>query len=84
MLNKKPIIRTHQLRSGCVIPVGWFFESILLILLVCAVRDLSSSVARIAEAMERLEKKRPSISKATRISRLPLNPRAKGVNDNEV
>ena len=57
MLNKKPIIRTHQLRSGCVIPVGWFFESILLILLVCAVRDLSSNVARIAEAMERLEKK---------------------------
>ena len=57
MLNKKPIIRTHQLRSGCVIPVGWFFESILLILLVCAVRDLSSNMARIAEAMERLEKK---------------------------
>lgn len=57
MLNKKPIVRTHQLRSGCVIPVGWLFESILLILLVCAVRDLSSNVARIAEAMERLEKK---------------------------
>ena len=57
MLNKKPIIRTNQLRQGCVIPVGWVLESILLILLVCAVRDLSSNVARIAKAMERLEKR---------------------------
>ncbi|MBQ6009086.1 MAG: hypothetical protein IJJ84_00580 [Kiritimatiellae bacterium] len=57
MLNKKPIIRTNQLRPGCVIPVGWVFESILLILLVCAVRDLSSNVARIAEVMDRLEKR---------------------------
>ena len=56
MLNKKPIIRTNQLRPGCVIPVGWVFESILLILLVCAIRDLSSNVARIAKAMEQLEK----------------------------
>ena len=55
MLDKKPIIRTNQWRPGCVIPVGWVFESILLILLVSAVRDLSSNVARIAEAMERLE-----------------------------
>ena len=57
MLDKKPIIRTNQWRPGCVIPVGWVFESILLILLVSAVRDLSSNVARIAEAMERLEKR---------------------------
>ena len=57
MLNEKPIIRTNQLRPGCVIPVGWVLESILLILLVSAVRDLSSNVARIAEAMERLEKR---------------------------
>ena len=57
MLNKKPIIRTNQLHLGCVIPVGWVFESILLILLVCAVRDLSSNVARIAEVMDRLEKR---------------------------
>ena len=57
MPNEKPIIRTNQLRQGCVIPVGWVLESILLILLVCAVRDLSSNVARIAKAMERLEKR---------------------------
>ena len=57
MPNEKPIIRTNQLRQGCVIPVVWVLESILLILLVCAVRDLSSNVARIAEAMERLEKR---------------------------
>ena len=56
MLNKKPIIRTNQLRPGCVIPVGWVLESILLILLVCAVRDLSLNVARIAKALEQLEK----------------------------
>ena len=57
MLNKKPIIQANNWRPGCVIPVGWVFESILLILLVCAVRDLSSNLARIAEAMERLEKR---------------------------
>ena len=57
MPNEKPIIRTNQLRQGCVIPVGWVLESILLILLVCVVRDLSSNVARIAKAMERLEKR---------------------------
>ena len=57
MPNEKPIIRTNQLRQGCVIPVGWVLESILLILLVCGVRDLSSNVARIAKAMERLEKR---------------------------
>ena len=57
MLNKKPIIRTNQSHPGCVIPVGWVFESILLILLVYAVRDLSSNVARIAEVMDRLEKR---------------------------
>ena len=57
MLNEKPIIRTNQLRPGCVIPVGWVLESILLILLVYAVRDLSSNVARIAEVMDRLEKR---------------------------
>ena len=57
MLNKKPIIRTNQLRPGCVIPVGWVFESILLILLVCAVRDLSSNVEQIAKAVEQLEKR---------------------------
>ena len=56
MLNKKPIIRTNQSHPGCVIPVGWVFESILLILLVCAVRDLSVNVARIARTMELLEK----------------------------
>ena len=57
MLNKKPIIRANNWRPGCVIPVGWVFETILLILLVCAVRNLSSNVARIAGGMERLEKK---------------------------
>ncbi len=57
MPNEKPIIRTSQLRQGCVIPVGWVLESILLILLVCAVRELSSNVARIAKALEQLEKK---------------------------
>jgi hypothetical protein len=57
MPNEKPIIRTNQLRQGCVIPVGWVLESILLILLVCAVRELSSNVARIAKALEQLEKK---------------------------
>ena len=56
MLDKKPIIRTNYWRQGCVIPVGWLLESILLILLVCAVRDLSSNVARIAKVMEQLEK----------------------------
>ena len=56
MLDKKLIIRTTHLRPGCVIPVGWVFESILLLLLVCAVRDLSTNVARIAKAMEQLEK----------------------------
>ena len=56
MLDKKPIIRTTHLRPGCVIPVGWVFESILLLLLVCAVRDLSTNVARIAKAMEQLAK----------------------------
>ena len=56
MLDKKPVIRDNHCRQGCVIPVGWVFESILLILLVCAVRDLSSNVARIAKAMEQLEK----------------------------
>ena len=56
MLDKKPIIRTNYWRPGCVIPVGWLFESILLILLVCAVRDLSTNVARIAKVMEQLEK----------------------------
>ena len=56
MLDKKPIIRTNYWRPGCVIPVGWLLESILLILLVCAVRDLSSNVARIAKAMEQLAK----------------------------
>lgn len=75
MLNKKPIIRANNWRPGCVIPVGWVFESILLILLVCAVRDLASNMARIAEAMERLE---------TRKSLLHLNPGAKGVHDDEV
>ena len=57
MPNEKPIIRTNQLRQGCVIPVGWVLESILLILLVCAVRDISSNVARIAKAMEQLVKR---------------------------
>ena len=57
MLNKKPIIRTNQLHPGCVIPVGWVLEIILLILLVCAVRELSSNVTRIAKALEQLEKK---------------------------
>lgn len=57
MPNEKPIIRTNQLRQGCVIPVGWVLESILLILLVCAVRELSSNVARIAKALVQLEKK---------------------------
>ena len=57
MLNKKPIIRANNWRPGCVIPVGWVIESILLILLVCAVRELSSNVARIAKALEQLEKK---------------------------
>ena len=56
MLDKKPIIRTNHWRPGCVIPVGWVFESILLILLVCAVRDLSANVARIAKTMEQFEK----------------------------
>lgn len=56
MLDKKPIIRTNYWRPGCVIPVGWLLESILLILLVCAVRDLSSNVARIAKVMEQLAK----------------------------
>ena len=56
MLDRKPIIRINHCPQGCVIPVGWVFESILLILLVCAVRDLSSNVARIAKAMEQLEK----------------------------
>ena len=57
MLNEKPIIRTSQWHPGCVIPVGWVLESILLILLVCAVRDISSNVARIAKAMEQLVKR---------------------------
>ena len=57
MPNEKPIIRTNQLRQGCVIPVGWVLEIILLILLVCAVRELSSNVARIVKALEQLEKK---------------------------
>ena len=57
MLDKKPIIRANNWRPGCVIPVGWVFESILLILLVCAVRDISSNVARIAKAMEQLVKR---------------------------
>ena len=57
MLNKKPIIQANNWRPGCVIPVGWVSETILLILLVCAVRNLSSNAARIAEAMERLEKR---------------------------
>ena len=57
MLNEKPIIRTNQLHPGCVIPVGWVLESILLILLVCAVRDISSNVARIAKAMEQSVKR---------------------------
>ena len=56
MLDKKPIIRTNYCRQGCVIPVGWVLESILLFLLVCAVRDLSTNVSRIAKAVERLEK----------------------------
>ena len=56
MLDKKPIIQTNHWRPGCVIPVGWLLESILLILLVCAVRDLSTNVARIAKAMEQLAK----------------------------
>ena len=56
MLDKKPIIRTNNCRQGCVIPVGWVVESVLLILLVCAVRDISSNVARIARTMELLEK----------------------------
>lgn len=56
MRDKKPIIQTNHWRPGCVIPVGWVLESILLILLVCAVRDLSLNVARIAKALEQLEK----------------------------
>ena len=56
MLDKKPIIRTNHSRPGCVIPVRWVLESVLLILLVCAVRDLSSNVERIAKAMEQSEK----------------------------
>ncbi len=56
MLDKKPIIRTNNCRQGCVIPVGWVVESVLMILLVCAVCDLSTNVARIAKAMELLKK----------------------------
>jgi hypothetical protein len=56
MLNQKQIIRANHCRQGCVIPVGWVVESVLLILLVCAVRDLSVNVARIARTMELLEK----------------------------
>ena len=56
MLDKKPIVRSNHWRPGCVIPVGWLLESILLILLVCAVRDLSANVARIAKTMEQFEK----------------------------
>ena len=56
MLNQEQIIRTNHCRQGCVIPVGWVVESVLLILLVCAVRDLSVNVARIARTMELLEK----------------------------
>ena len=51
MLKKKPIIRTNNWHPGCVIPVGWVLESILLILLVCAVRDLSSNVERMTRAV---------------------------------
>ena len=57
MMDAKPTIRTNDWRPGCTIPVGWVFECIILILLVSAVRDLSSNVAQIVKTIEQLEKR---------------------------
>ena len=57
MLDKKPTIQTNDWHPGCTVPVGWVVECIILVLLICAVRDLSSNVEQIAKAMEQLEKR---------------------------
>ena len=57
MMDKKPTIRTNDWRRGCTVPIGWFFECIILILLVSAVREVSLNVERLANAIERMEQK---------------------------
>ena len=49
--------QTNDWRIGCTVPVGWVFECVLLVLLVSAVRDLSSKLARIADVMERWDRR---------------------------
>ena len=57
MMGARPSIRTNDWRPGCMIPVGWIFECIILILLVSAVREMSLNVERLAIAIERMEQK---------------------------
>lgn len=52
--------QTNDWRTGCTVPVGWVFECVLLVLIVCAVRDLSSKLARIADVMERWDRRPPA------------------------
>ena len=54
MTDVRSMSRTN--RSGCTVPVGWLVECVLLVLLVCAIRDMSSNIARIANEMEHLAK----------------------------
>jgi len=57
MLDREPVIRTRDWRPGCTIPIGWVVECVVLVLLVCAVRDMAKSIERIAAAIERLEQR---------------------------
>ena len=54
MTDVRSMSRTN--RSGCSVPVGWLVECVLLVLLVSAIRDMSSNMARIANEMEHLAK----------------------------
>jgi len=54
MLDREPVIRKRDWRPGCTIPIGWIVECVVLVLLVCAVRDMAKNNERIAAAIERL------------------------------
>ena len=54
MIDVKSVRRSNC--PGCTVPVGWLVECVLLVLLVSAIRDMSSNMARIANEMEHLAK----------------------------
>ena len=50
IISEKPIIRSCV--PGCAIPIGWVVECVIACILVCAVRDLARSCAKMVDIME--------------------------------